>query len=99
MVRLGECLRRGDGTLKNEVKAFYWCNKAAAIDKNNNKTLANCLIADFYSSGIGIKKDVHEALKVYHSVVKTGQLDVKRDLKVALKKSKHDTFSFMPMQD
>ncbi|RGB24949.1 kinase-like domain-containing protein, partial [Rhizophagus diaphanus] len=68
MYNLAGCYRNGEGTEKNQEKAFYWCQKAA----ENSYNLAQRTIANYYYNGEGTEKNLEKAFYWYQKAAENG---------------------------
>ncbi|KAG9287290.1 hypothetical protein G9A89_008920 [Geosiphon pyriformis] len=64
---LANFYRKGGEIPVDGVKAFYWYRKSSRIDEHGQKRLGSC-----YEHGVGISRDVHEALWLYYKAHTNG---------------------------
>lgn len=75
----------GVGVEKDEKKGFEFCKKGSQIEKKQHyKTSLNTMILGYlYFEGIGVKKDVKKAIKLWEICVKQGNYSAEYNLAFA----------------
>ncbi len=69
--RLGVCYDKGRGVTEDDVKGFYWYNKAAA----QGSAKAQYQVGRCYKKGEGTTKDLAKAFKYFSMAAKQGNAD------------------------